>query len=39
MFLNKKLPVLQDLLPGLRDRAHRLQLVPKWKIDTKHGLC
>eukprot|EP01050_Picozoa_sp_SAG11_P018536 SAG11_NODE_2816_length_2943_cov_7.547117_4_plen_116_part_01 len=29
----------QDLLPGLRDRAHRLQLVPKWKIDTKHGLC
>ncbi|MDA8639370.1 hypothetical protein N9L31_00205, partial [bacterium] len=35
----QKIPVLQDLLPGLRDRAHRLQLVPKWKIDTKHGLC
>eukprot|EP01050_Picozoa_sp_SAG11_P028073 SAG11_NODE_7364_length_1155_cov_2.303977_2_plen_33_part_01 len=33
------MPVLQDLLPGLRDLAHRLQLVPKWKIDTKHGLC
>eukprot|EP01050_Picozoa_sp_SAG11_P053825 SAG11_NODE_32020_length_287_cov_0.696809_1_plen_48_part_10 len=29
----RKLPVLQDLLPGLGDRAHRLQLFPKWKID------
>eukprot|EP01050_Picozoa_sp_SAG11_P045809 SAG11_NODE_23055_length_395_cov_256.712838_1_plen_103_part_10 len=34
-YLKVKKPVFQDSLPNPQDHDHRLQLVPKLKIDTK----